>query len=195
MQGGRDLQLRFRDSPMATGRSYFANRASYRFISHEPAPAAHGSAAFELDESDVIYDPPELRRPVQTSSSSSSSSSSRASSKKSSSGKRSDPVDRHGSTPSSLPVNIPDWSKILRGEYLENRRRDSFDDGCYSDDEDACGGGEDGAARVPPHEFLARQLARTRIASSVHEGIGRTLKGRDLSRVRNAIWEKTGFED
>ncbi|CAN1253193.1 hypothetical protein LINPERPRIM_LOCUS8253 [Linum perenne] len=46
--------------------------------------------------------------------------------------------------------------------------------------------------RVPPHELLAR----TRIASfSVHEGIGRTLKGRDLSRVRNAIWEKTGFQD
>ncbi|CAI0453018.1 unnamed protein product [Linum tenue] len=39
-------------------------------------------------------------------------------------------------------------------------------------------------------------MARTRIASfSVHEGVGRTLKGRDLSRVRNAIWEKTGFQD
>ncbi|XP_030546175.1 uncharacterized protein LOC115752217 [Rhodamnia argentea] len=178
---------------MATSKSYFANRANYRFFSHEPAPAAHGSAAFELDESDVIYDSPELRRPVQ----SSSCSSSRSSSKKSSASpasKRSDPADRSGSTSSSLPVNIPDWSKILRAEYRENRRRDSFDDSCYSDDEDACGGGEDGA-RVPPHEFLARQMARTRIAPSVHEGIGRTLKGRDLSRVRNAIWEKTGFED
>ncbi|CAI0540623.1 unnamed protein product [Linum tenue] len=39
-------------------------------------------------------------------------------------------------------------------------------------------------------------MVRTRIASfSVHEGVGRTLKGRDLSRVRNAIWEKTGFQD
>ncbi|KAJ1424369.1 Senescence regulator S40 [Sesbania bispinosa] len=36
----------------------------------------------------------------------------------------------------------------------------------------------------------------TRVASfSVHEGVGRTLKGRDLSRVRNAIWAKTGFQD
>nr|DAD26183.1 TPA_asm: hypothetical protein HUJ06_027651 [Nelumbo nucifera] len=26
-------------------------------------------------------------------------------------------------------------------------------------------------------------------------GEERTLKGRDLSRVRNAIWEKTGFQD
>ena len=51
---------------------------------------------------------------------------------------------------------------------------------------DASGG------RLPPHEFLAR----TRMASfSVHEGVGRTLKGRDLSRVRNAIFEKIGFQD
>lgn len=83
--------------------------------------------------------------------------------------------------PMSLPVNVPDWSKILGEENRQNRRKnydDSDDDG---DDE-----------RVPPHEFLAR----TRIASfSVHEGVGRTLKGRDLSRVRNAIWAKTGFQD
>ncbi|KAL2536810.1 hypothetical protein Fot_18201 [Forsythia ovata] len=46
------------------------------------------------------------------------------------------------------------------------------------------------------HRRRRRQMARTRMASfSVHEGIGRTLKGRDLSTVRNAIWEKTGFQD
>ncbi|GKD91693.1 putative senescence regulator S40 [Tanacetum coccineum] len=44
---------------------------------------------------------------------------------------------------------------------------------------------------LPPHEYLAR----VRSASfSVHEGVGRTLKGRDLSRLRNAIWKQTGFE-
>ncbi|KAF8039826.1 hypothetical protein BT93_B2135 [Corymbia citriodora subsp. variegata] len=172
---------------MATSKSYFANRANYRFFSNEPTPAAaaHDSAAFELDESDVIYSsPPELRRPAWTTTSDSSSSSSRASSRRSSAAaaaRRSESGDRRGSTPSSLPVNIPDWSKILRGEYRENRRRDTLGDSCYSDDdEDACGGGEDGA-RVPPHEFLARQMARTRIASSVHEGVGRTLKGREGS--------------
>ncbi|KAL5716045.1 hypothetical protein ACHQM5_017784 [Ranunculus cassubicifolius] len=49
-----------------------------------------------------------------------------------------------------------------------------------------------------PHEYLlARQLRRTQTACSffVREGRGRTLKGRDLSRVRDAIWEQTGFED
>jgi hypothetical protein len=92
---------------------------------------------------------------------------------------------------SSLPVNIPDWLKILRDEYKDNRRGDSVD----YDDVDSDNECENGV-RVPPHEFLARQMARTRIASfSVHEGVGRTLKGRDLSRVRNAIWEKTGFQD
>ncbi|KAK9153465.1 hypothetical protein Sjap_000945 [Stephania japonica] len=78
----------------------------------------------------------------------------------------------------SLPVNIPDWSRMPR--------RDDDDDG-----ESGAGG-----SMIPPHEFLARQFARTGIASfSVHEGIGRTLKGRDLSRVRDVILKKTGFED
>ncbi|VAH04423.1 unnamed protein product [Triticum turgidum subsp. durum] len=47
---------------------------------------------------------------------------------------------------------------------------------------------------VPPHEQL---MYRERAAASfsVREGAGRTLKGRDLRRVRNAIWEKTGFQD
>ncbi|KAI3793629.1 hypothetical protein L1987_36249 [Smallanthus sonchifolius] len=82
----------------------------------------------------------------------------------------------------SLPVNVPDWSKILRDEYELHDRRENDDD---DDDED------DDNDKLPPHEYLAR----TRIASfSVHEGIGRTLKGRDLSRVRNAIWKQTGFE-
>ncbi|XP_073157943.1 protein S40-4-like [Henckelia pumila] len=92
-------------------------------------------------------------------------------------------ADDRASGPKSLPVNIPDWSKILRGEHRERA----------GESEDAEGEGEeDGNCRLPPHEYLAR----TRVASfSVHEGVGRTLKGRDLSRVRNAIWKQIGFED
>nr|CAD1843665.1 unnamed protein product [Ananas comosus var. bracteatus] len=52
--------------------------------------------------------------------------------------------------------------------------------------------GEGAGAVIPPHELLDRNRAAS---FSVHEGVGRTLKGRDLSRVRNAIWEKTGFQD
>ena len=57
------------------------------------------------------------------------------------------------------------------------------------------GYGDTGARRwVPPHEVLQ---GREHVAASfsVREGVGRTLKGRDLRRVHNAIWEKTGFQD
>ncbi|KAL3839654.1 hypothetical protein ACJIZ3_024245 [Penstemon smallii] len=88
--------------------------------------------------------------------------------------------------PRSLPVNIPDWSKILRGEYRE-RAGDCGEEEFENEEED-----KNGNDKLPPHEYLAK----TRVASfSVHEGVGRTLKGRDLSRVRNAIWKQTGFED
>ncbi|PON76802.1 Senescence regulator [Parasponia andersonii] len=178
---------------MATSKSYFT-RQNYRFLSgdqdYHTAVVAADSSAFELDESDLYNsarsNSPEFRKPVSTS---------RLISKKPSS-KRSvaDPGDRVGATPASLPVNIPDWSKILRDEYRDSRSRGNDDDDDDFDGHGDCDGG--GSVRVPPHEFLARQMARTRIASfSVHEGIGRTLKGRDLSRVRNAIWEKTGFQD
>ncbi|XP_076899750.1 protein S40-4-like [Bidens hawaiensis] len=84
----------------------------------------------------------------------------------------------------SMPVNIPDWSAILRDECKHHGRRNNYDDDVGFD-------GDDNENMLPPHEYLAR----TRIASfSVHEGVGRTLKGRDLSRVRNAIWKQTGFE-
>ncbi|XP_028757025.1 uncharacterized protein LOC114716223 [Neltuma alba] len=85
------------------------------------------------------------------------------------------------SDPSSQPIDIPDWSKILGNQYRQNRGKDEVDDQV-----------QDEGSMVPPHEFLAN----TRMASmSVQEGIGRTLKGRDLSRVRNSVWAKTGFQD
>lgn len=45
---------------------------------------------------------------------------------------------------------------------------------------------------VPPHVIEGRRIAR-KIAFSVCTGIGRTLKGRDLSEVRNSILRLTGF--
>lgn len=95
-------------------------------------------------------------------------------------------------TSASLPVNIPDWSKILKDEYREHSKRESDEDrggGGGDDDEDK---EEEYYGLVPPHEYLAM---RRGASFSVHEGIGRTLKGRDLRRVRNAIWKKVGFED
>ncbi|XAR59970.1 hypothetical protein NMG60_11033170 [Bertholletia excelsa] len=161
---------------MASSKSYYP-RANYRFLPSDQTAPVTVDSMFELDESEVWNSArsssPEFRRAAP---------SSRVSKKPSSK--------RSSEAASSLPVNVPDWSKILKDDYKDNRRRD-FDE----DDTDYDGNDGDGN-RIPPHEFLARQLARTRIASfSVHEGVGRTLKGRDLSRVRNAIWEKTGFQD
>jgi len=93
----------------------------------------------------------------------------------------------------SLPVNIPDWSKILGAEYAGScagARGWAAHDDAFA--EDAAGSG--GRRWVPPHEMLQCR-ERAAASFSVREGAGRTLKGRDLRRVRNAIWEKTGFQD
>ncbi|KDP20752.1 hypothetical protein JCGZ_21223 [Jatropha curcas] len=89
---------------------------------------------------------------------------------------------RHMAT--SAPVNVPDWSKILRVDSVESLHES--DDGF--DDRDS--------EMVPPHEYLAREYARSKKmgGASVFEGVGRTLKGRDLRRVRDAVWSQTGFD-
>ncbi|KAL1567750.1 hypothetical protein AAHA92_03196 [Salvia divinorum] len=77
-------------------------------------------------------------------------------------------------------VDIPGLSKIIKKRSKRNNNDTRLD-------EDEDGDGE----VAPPHEVLARRLERTRIAShSMCEGVGRTLKGRDL---RNAILTNTGF--
>lgn len=88
---------------------------------------------------------------------------------------------RHMAT--SAPVNVPDWSKIYRVDSVESLH--DSDDGI--DDHES--------EWIPPHEYLARVYARSRqTANSVFEGVGRTLKGRDMSRVRDAVWSQTGFD-
>ncbi|XP_062222703.1 protein S40-4-like [Phragmites australis] len=82
----------------------------------------------------------------------------------------------------SLPVNIPDWSKILGDEYRGHHAGGDWE----LDDADA----DDVDAVVPPHELAWRRRAAS---LSVHEGagvVGRTLK------VRDAVWKRTtGFQD
>ncbi|KAL0693794.1 hypothetical protein Bca4012_060974 [Brassica carinata] len=86
---------------------------------------------------------------------------------------------------SSAPVNVPDWSKIYRVNLVESTHE--LDD----DDEEEPG-------MMPPHEYLAKSQARRSrkmggSGASLFEGVGRTLKGRELRRVRDAIWSQTGF--
>lgn len=79
--------------------------------------------------------------------------------------------------PRSAPVKVPDWTKLHEGS-----------------DEDANESEDDREERLPPHEIVARELAREpTTAFSVFEGAGRKLKGRELNNVRNAVWKHTGF--
>ncbi|KAG1368306.1 Thiamine thiazole synthase [Cocos nucifera] len=81
----------------------------------------------------------------------------------------------------SAPVNVPDWPRFLRVDWGESMRE-------AGEAEADCDDGE----WVPPHEYLAREQGRM-AAASVFEGVGRTLKGRDMSRVRESVWSQTGF--
>ncbi|KAF5742171.1 hypothetical protein HS088_TW09G00213 [Tripterygium wilfordii] len=81
----------------------------------------------------------------------------------------------------SAPMNVPDWSKIYRVGSVESLP-DSDDNGMDERDSEM----------VPPHVYLAR--SRKSSGMSVFEGVGRTLKGRDLRRVRDAVWSQTGFD-
>lgn len=84
----------------------------------------------------------------------------------------------------SAPMNVPDWSKILGAERKNKGRAVDLHDDDKEDGEEE---------RVHPHVQVARQSQMTTF--SVCEGQGRTLKGRDLSRVRNAVLRQTGFLD
>ncbi|XP_039167614.1 uncharacterized protein LOC120292987 [Eucalyptus grandis] len=52
--------------------------------------------------------------------------------------------------------------------------------------------GDDEGEVVPPHLIVERRVA-ARMVSSVRFSHGRTLKGRNLSEVRNSILRMTGF--
>ncbi|KAH7545083.1 protein S40-1 [Ziziphus jujuba] len=84
----------------------------------------------------------------------------------------------------SVPVSIPE---------IFSRFRDNEDDNhqAVEDEEEEEWNDEDGEL-VPPHVIVGRRIAG-QMAFSVCTGNGRTLKGRDLSQVRNSILRMTGF--
>ncbi|XP_057459055.1 protein S40-7-like [Lotus japonicus] len=90
------------------------------------------------------------------------------------------PARFHQSAPVNVPVMSPGMMKAAR------RRLESDED-----EGDAAAEEEDGEMMLPPHELVARNSAV--LACSCLEGVGRTLKGRDLRRVRNAVLRQTGF--
>lgn len=102
----------------------------------------------------------------------------------------------------SAPVRIP---AAPPAEAVSTSRRHSwargYDDDAVDEGDDDDGvivrrasSGAEAAAIVPPHVLAARRCAAERkVASSVCVGHGRTLKGRDLRAVRNAVLHMTGF--
>ncbi|KAG5582574.1 hypothetical protein H5410_053201 [Solanum commersonii] len=146
-----------------------ATRKNFQFLGSMDKKTSSDDLLFEFDESDiwenttnVISHHSESKRLIPTSRIS----------------KRSPPPPPSPSPARSLPINIPDWSKILGDKKKNDDIRDKEK--------------VDGDTWIPPHEYLAKKRGAS---FSVHEGVGRTLKGRDLSRVRDAIWKQTGFED
>ncbi|PRQ43542.1 putative senescence regulator S40 [Rosa chinensis] len=162
---------------MASRMTSFQSKPNYLFPTHNPIRNSDG--VFEFDEAELWVNP-------------SNGSNQPAESKKMMSTipretRRKTMAEQKGTdtvSSASLPVNIPDWSKILKEQ---RKQRDVSDEDVDNDYENG-----DEVERVPPHEYLARNRGAS---FSVHEGIGRTLKGRDLRRVRNAIWKQVGFED
>lgn len=82
----------------------------------------------------------------------------------------------------SAPVNIPEIASGNANSVFQYVDSDFFEDE-YDDD--------DGEI-TPPHVILGRRIAG-KMAFSVCTGNGRTLKGRDLSEVRNCVLRMTGF--
>ncbi|KAG1367792.1 hypothetical protein COCNU_14G002600 [Cocos nucifera] len=95
----------------------------------------------------------------------------------------------------SAPVVIPkagvgasrSWAP--RSSYRDSNYHNSED---VDDDDDDDFGNSGGGERIPPHIIVARRTSE-KMAFSVCVGKGRTLKGRDLYQVRNAILRMTGF--
>ncbi|CAO1942385.1 unnamed protein product [Urochloa humidicola] len=87
----------------------------------------------------------------------------------------------------SLPVNVP-APRLQKPPKAMGEKTPRFPLSALDEEDDEM---------LPPHEMVARARARESPMTtfSVLEGAGRTLKGRDLRQVRNAVWRKTGFLD
>ncbi|XP_066309921.1 protein S40-1-like [Miscanthus floridulus] len=92
----------------------------------------------------------------------------------------------------SPPVRIPSMPPPATGAARPTSREDWWTRSYYGDDDDS----SEEVGIVLPHVLAARRRAedqRRVMASSVCMGHGRTLKGRDLRAVRNAVLHMTGF--
>ncbi|KZV30544.1 protein TPRXL-like [Dorcoceras hygrometricum] len=95
-------------------------------------------------------------------------------------------VDRMRVYHQSAPVRVPVIPEALRKKVME------FEGVLLEEEEEE--EVEGNGVILPPHQMVAARHSPI-LACSVMEGAGRTLKGRDLRQVRNAVWRQTGFSD
>ncbi|KAK1305357.1 hypothetical protein QJS10_CPB11g00644 [Acorus calamus] len=202
--------------PSVARRNGSSSAVRFLGLLKQPDPAHHNSPPFEFDESDLIWSPspsppsppsaslhlgtslsssPDRRRrrhffPEDLSGLSVALASDDAPSPRVSH-RRKDPSASaavaaravpppRAAVSESAPVNVPAWPK---GRFHVEAEVEA---------EMGLGEEEEEEEILPPHEIVARSQLTT---FSVFEGVGRTLKGRDLHRVRNAVFQKTGFLD
>lgn len=81
----------------------------------------------------------------------------------------------------SRPVNIPENASAPAKNscWINDNNEELLDE-------------DDDVSVTPPHVILGRRM-NGKMAFSVNTGSGRTLKGRELSYVRNSILRMTGF--
>lgn len=178
-------------SSMASMKHFFA-KPKHTYPQPEPVMSENDKNVFEFDESD-IHNLGDHQKPSSFEAKRSISIS-RLRRKPAKVADSSGFDNRKTAKTGSVPVNIPDWSKILKSEYRSHVVIPDYDsDEDDEDDEEINDGDTTGGRRmIPPHEYLARRRGSS---FTVHEGIGGTAKGRDLRLLRNAIWEKIGFQD
>ncbi|KAJ4908876.1 hypothetical protein Rs2_12534 [Raphanus sativus] len=174
---------------------HFFGKPKYIYPQPEPEMSENDENVFEFDESD-IHNLGDHRLPSSFEAKRSISIS-RLRRKPAKVGDSPVSVNRKVPKTGSLPVNIPDWSKILKSEYRSHVVPDDDTDEDDEDEEDINNDGDTAAAAggrriIPPHEYLARRRGSS---FTMDEGIGGTAKGRDLKILRNVIWEKIGLLD
>lgn len=139
-------------------RKHFFGKPKHIYPQPEPVMSENDKNVFEFDESD-IHSLGYHQKPSPPSEAKRSISISRLRRKPAKVADSSGFDSRKTTKTGSLPVNIPDWSKILKSEYRSHVTipGDDSDEDEEDGDEINDGTTTGGRRMIPPHEYLARR--------------------------------------